>query len=110
MRSIVSLAVIVLFWTSAVPAGSQKTAERPRTVITAPAEPSDSGRPDYAWMLRQQAETDRTWRAAGDGFMQVEKITYRSSRGDLDAVGCGKPHCRLVWGLLNQRRARWYYW
>ena len=112
MRSIVSLAVIVLFWTSAVPAGSQKTAERPRTVITAPAEPSDTGRPDYARMLRQQAETDRTWRAAGDGFMQVEKITYRSSRGDLDIPAFvfqplrtrgNHQHPALVWVHENIR-------
>ena len=35
-------------------------------------------------MLRQQADTDHTWMAAGDGAMQVTKIKYRSSRGDLD--------------------------
>jgi dipeptidyl aminopeptidase/acylaminoacyl peptidase len=112
VRSIVSLAVIVLFWTSAVPAGSQRAADRPRTVITAPTEPTDSGRPDFARMLRQQAETDRTWRAAGDGFMQVEKITYRSSRGDLDIPAFvfqplrtrgTRQHPALVWVHENIR-------
>jgi dipeptidyl aminopeptidase/acylaminoacyl peptidase len=83
-RSVLPLATIVLFWASAVPAGSQKPLARPRTVITTPAEPTDSGRPDFARLLRQQAETDRTWRAAGEGFMQVDKIVYRSSKGDLD--------------------------
>ncbi|MFN7983641.1 MAG: alpha/beta fold hydrolase [Vicinamibacterales bacterium] len=35
-------------------------------------------------MLREQAETDRTWRQASEGFMRMDKITYRSSRRDLD--------------------------
>ena len=34
--------------------------------------------PDFERMRRQQAETDETWRAASDGFMRMEKITYRS--------------------------------
>jgi dipeptidyl aminopeptidase/acylaminoacyl peptidase len=34
-------------------------------------------------MLRQQAGTDRAWRDASAGFMQMEKITYRSRVGDL---------------------------
>src|SRR5262249_5523364 len=82
-RVLLPLLAMALFWTSAEPAGSQNPAARPRTVVTAPSEPTDSTRPDFARMLRQQAETDRTWRAAGDGFMQVDKITYRSSKGDL---------------------------
>jgi dipeptidyl aminopeptidase/acylaminoacyl peptidase len=54
-----------------------------------PQRDSQSGRPegraaDFERMLRQQAETDRTWREASSGFMQMEKITYRSSVGDLD--------------------------
>jgi dipeptidyl aminopeptidase/acylaminoacyl peptidase len=43
-----------------------------------------SGRPDFARMSRDQDDTDRAWRLASDGFMRMEKITYRSSRGDLD--------------------------
>src|SRR5438105_4945113 len=39
---------------------------------------------DVARDLEQQAETDRKWRAASDGFMKMEKITYRSKVGDLD--------------------------
>ena len=63
-------------------------------------------------MLRQQAETDRTWRAAGDGFMQVEKINYRSSRGDLDIPAFvfqplrtrgNRQHPALVWVHENIR-------
>jgi len=39
--------------------------------------------PDFEGMARQQAETDQTWRAASAGFMELEKITYRSSLDDL---------------------------
>jgi dipeptidyl aminopeptidase/acylaminoacyl peptidase len=40
--------------------------------------------PDFARMVRQQADTDRAWRIASEGYMRMEKITYRSSRGDLE--------------------------
>ena len=83
-KSILLLAAAALLAVPAVPSGFQKTETRPRTVITSSAEPTETGRPDFSRMLRQQAETDRTWRAAGDGFMQVEKIMYRTSKGDLD--------------------------
>jgi len=106
------LAVIVLFWASAVPAGSQKPALQPRTVVTVPAEPTDNGRPDFARMLRQQAETDRIWRAAADGYMQADKILYRSSKGDLDIPAWvfqplrtrgNRQHAALVWVHENIR-------
>ena len=58
------------------------------------AQPGPSARPlapdvaptpvDFARMAREQADTDRVWRQASDGVMRMEKITYRSSRGDLD--------------------------
>src|ERR1700736_5541846 len=35
--------------------------------------------PDFEGMARQQAETDQTWRTASAGFMEREKITYRST-------------------------------
>jgi dipeptidyl aminopeptidase/acylaminoacyl peptidase len=111
-RILLPLAALILFWAAAEPAGAQKPAARPRTVITAPTEPTDSARPDFARMLRQQAETDRTWRAAGEGFMQVEKITYRSSKGDLDIPAFvfqplrlrgNHQHPALVWVHENIR-------
>ena len=43
-----------------------------------------AGRPDFDRMAYQQAETDRAWRAASDGRLRLEKITYRSRAGDLD--------------------------
>ena len=62
--------------------------------------------PDSEYMVRQQADTDRTWRAASEGFMQMEKITYRSKAGDLDIPAFvfqplrlrgAKGHAALVW-------------
>jgi dipeptidyl aminopeptidase/acylaminoacyl peptidase len=40
--------------------------------------------PDFGELARQQAETDRVWRAAAAGYMQLEKITYRSRAGNLE--------------------------
>lgn len=39
---------------------------------------------DFERARRQQAKTDETWRTASDGFMRMEKISYRSRAGDLD--------------------------
>ena len=52
-------------------------------VALASAAPRGQG-PDYERARRQQAKTDETWRAASDGFMRMEKISYRSRAGDLD--------------------------
>src|SRR6516162_6623222 len=40
--------------------------------------------PNFDRMAQDQAETDKTWRDASAGYMQMEKITYRSRVGDLD--------------------------
>jgi dipeptidyl aminopeptidase/acylaminoacyl peptidase len=58
-------------------------------------------------MVREQAETDRAWQLASEGYMRMEKITYRSSRGDLEIPafvfrplstrGGGGRHPALVW-------------
>jgi dipeptidyl aminopeptidase/acylaminoacyl peptidase len=39
---------------------------------------------DFERARRQQAKTDETWRVASDGYMRMEKISYRSRAGDLD--------------------------
>lgn len=39
---------------------------------------------EFERALQQQAKTDETWRAASDGHMRMEKITFRSRAGDLD--------------------------
>ena len=61
---------------------------------------------DFERQLRLQASTDRVWRAASEGFMRMEKISYRSAAGDLqvpafvfrpldDAEASSRP--ALVW-------------
>jgi dipeptidyl aminopeptidase/acylaminoacyl peptidase len=43
------------------------------------------GKPDFERMSRQQTETDKVWRAASEGRMLMEKITYRSGAMDIPA-------------------------
>jgi len=43
------------------------------------------GKPDFERMTRQQTETDKVWRAASEGRMLMEKITYRSRAMDIPA-------------------------
>jgi dipeptidyl aminopeptidase/acylaminoacyl peptidase len=68
--------------------------------------------PDFDRQLQQQAETDKTWRAASDGVMQMDKITYRSSVGDMDIpafvfqplkIRGPKGHPAIVWVHENIR-------
>ena len=64
-----------------------------------PSEASGTRPPDFNQMRRDQAATDRAWRTASDGFMTMEKITYRSSVGDLDIPA-------FVFQAAEARRAR----
>jgi len=68
--------------------------------------------PDFERQAQDQAEIDRTWREASAGHMQMEKITYRSSVGDLDVPAFvfqpvrlrgAKGHPALVWVHENIR-------
>ena len=68
--------------------------------------------PDFDRQLSEQAKTDQTWRDASQGFMQIEKITYRSKVGDLDIPAFvfqplklrgPKGHAALVWVHENIR-------
>jgi dipeptidyl aminopeptidase/acylaminoacyl peptidase len=83
---------------------------------TAPVRPA--GQPiqerprDHEADLRRQAETDKTFKTASEGFMQMEKITYRSSVGDLDIpafvfqplkIKGPKGHPAIVWVHENIR-------
>jgi dipeptidyl aminopeptidase/acylaminoacyl peptidase len=55
-------------------------------LIFSSAHPQSSptaGTPDFARMARQQAETDKAWRAASEGRMLMEKIFYRSRARDM---------------------------
>src|SRR3954469_5615544 len=73
---------------------------------------ADQREPNFDRMLEQQAETDKTWRTASDGVMQMEKITYRSAAGDLDVPAFvfqplkprgPKSHPAIVWVHENIR-------
>ena len=61
---------------------------------------------DFERELRVQAATDRAWRDASEGYMRMEKISYRSGADALDVpafvfrpLGDGAPGRRpaLVW-------------
>lgn len=87
-------------------------------VITIAATPPVNGQlppprvPDFDRMLQEQAATDAAWRTASAGFMQMEKITYRSQMGDLDVPAFvfqplkmrgAKGHPAIVWVHENIR-------
>jgi dipeptidyl aminopeptidase/acylaminoacyl peptidase len=68
--------------------------------------------PDFDRQLQQQAETDKAWRKASEGVMQMDKITYRSPAGDLDIPAFvfqplrlrgAKGHPAIVWVHENIR-------
>jgi dipeptidyl aminopeptidase/acylaminoacyl peptidase len=82
------------------------------SALEQPPQPFGQRPPDFERMLQQQTETDKTWRAAADGTMQLEKITYRSKVGDLDIPAFvfqplklrgAKGHPALVWVHENIR-------
>ena len=123
MRASLRLSALLLtFVVSAWPVtGQDRPASQAREPRPAAPEPPRGAaapqrgagfRPDFDRMLKQQAETDQTWRAAAEGHMQVEKITYRSSAGDLDipawvfqplTIRGPKQHPALVWTHENIR-------
>ena len=99
VRTAAALAIVVGF-------GSASLLGQP------PQQPVSQRAPDFDRMLQQQADTDRTWRAASDGFMQMDKITYRSRAGDLEVPAFvfqplklrgPKSHPALVWVHENIR-------
>jgi dipeptidyl aminopeptidase/acylaminoacyl peptidase len=54
----------------------------PIVLSTAPVQAPQT--PDFDRQSRRQAETDKAWRTASQGYMTMEKITYRSRVSDLD--------------------------
>src|SRR5688500_8124699 len=99
-----TVAVMILL-ARIVPSGTQASVQT-QPFLPIPGESLDDQRPDFARMLRQQAETDRVWRAASVGFMEMEKITYRSEAGDLEIPAFvfqplrtrgPRAHAALVW-------------
>jgi len=76
------------------------------------AQPPQDRTPDFDRMLQEQAKTDQTWRTASDGFMRMDKITYRSKAGDIDIPAFvfqplhqrgAKGHPAIVWVHENIR-------
>ena len=57
-----------------VPAAAAPQSPQPAQIASDAAQRA----PDFDQMLREQAETDRHWRAASEGAMRMDKITYRS--------------------------------
>jgi dipeptidyl aminopeptidase/acylaminoacyl peptidase len=81
-------------------------------LAASPAAQNQSRRPDFDRMVQQQIETDLTWRTASQGLMQFDKISYRSSTGDLDipafvfqplSPGGPKSRAAIVWVHENIR-------
>ena len=115
MRTVVlALAAAMLSWLGPAPLHSQ-TASQGQTPEAA-QQPGRGGRgqfaPDFDKQVRDQAETDKTWRAASAGFMQMDKITYRSKAGDMDIPAFvfqplklrgDKGHPAIVWVHENIR-------
>jgi len=74
--------------------------------------PFDDRARDFDKDLRDQVETDAKWRTASDGYMQMQKITYRTKVGDLDIPAFvfqplhlrgPKGHPAIVWVHENIR-------
>jgi dipeptidyl aminopeptidase/acylaminoacyl peptidase len=88
------------------------SAQSPGTPAGTAVQPPAFRQPDFDRMQRDQAETDRKWREAAAGHMQIEKITYHSRAGDLDipawvfqplTIRGPKLHPALVWTHENIR-------
>ena len=109
MRASVAAAIFSVFFATQPPQNPPRPAS--------PDNPARPGQfqeraPDFERMLQQQADTDKTWRAASEGFMRMEKITYRSKIGDLDIPAFvfqplhqrgPKGHPAIVWVHENIR-------
>src|SRR5215467_1146559 len=81
--AVLALTVVLAFGTASRTLPGQTPATPAQT--GSGAGPGDFQRaPDFDRQLQQQNDTDKTWRRASEGVMQMEKITYRSRAGDLD--------------------------
>jgi len=87
------------------PALLQGSGQIPSTVPSSGQ--AQGGRPpNFDAQLQQQAEIDKTWMAASDGFMRMQKTTYKSRADDLTIPAFvfqplqlrgTKGHAALVW-------------
>jgi dipeptidyl aminopeptidase/acylaminoacyl peptidase len=74
-------ALVLAGFVAAPQAAARRGADRKATASN--SADSFERTPDFSRMGRQQAETDRNWQVASEGFMRMEKITYRSRVGGL---------------------------
>jgi len=112
-RAAAFAALAVLAVGGSAPAGQRPPSpSHPASSHPAPVEPLEDPRPDFNRLQLLQLQTDRTWRAASAGVMQMDKITYRSPAGDLDVPAFvfqplqnGPPRSRaaIVWVHENIR-------
>ena len=80
LAATIAIAVVVFIGPSAA-----QTSPSAIQIVPSPAQEVLSTRPpDFNQMRRDQEATDRVWRTASEGYMKMEKITYRSRLGDLD--------------------------
>jgi dipeptidyl aminopeptidase/acylaminoacyl peptidase len=114
LRRVIPISVVaaVICLGSLTTAGTQSPAQPAPPFRGVLGESVDDQRPDFARMLRRQAETDRAWRAASVGHMQMEKITYRSMPGNLEVPAFvfqplttrgPRAHAAIVWVHENIR-------
>ena len=101
-----AVAVLLLWHPAAVETQQRGGAGR----ATTQSEPPAAAHPDFTRMLRLQAETDRAWREASDGTMQMDKITFRSDGLTIPAfvfqplkTRGSRQHPALVWVHENIR-------
>jgi dipeptidyl aminopeptidase/acylaminoacyl peptidase len=104
--------LLVVAATTAAPTSGQSATAAPGGSSLTRRAASRPRQPDFDLLRRQQAETDRIWRVASDGYMEVEKIIYRSRVGDLEIpafifkplqANGPKSHPALVWVHENIR-------
>jgi dienelactone hydrolase len=98
---------IVLAWPGAI--GGFQSATPPPAAQGAGQQPPAGGRqggPNFERDQQGQAQIDETWRAASEGFMSMEKTTYKSRVGGMDIPAFvfkplktrgPKSHAALVW-------------
>src|SRR6266487_2126388 len=110
--AILALLAALAAGAASYPLHSQTPVVTPQTEVAARGEAAQGREPDFEKQVQQQAETDKTWRSASNGYMQMEKITYRSKAGDLDIPAfvfqplkqrAAKGHPGLVWVHENIR-------
>src|SRR5437773_4597691 len=110
--AILALLAALAAGAASYPLHSQTPVATPQTEVAARGEAAQGREPDFENQVQQQAETDKTWRSASIGYMQMEKITYRSKAGDLDIPAfvfqplkqrAAKGHHGLVWVHENIR-------